>query len=247
MGLDPVTLGIGASVLGGAISSSGARSAARTQAAAADQATQLQREMYGQAVDRNAPFMGAGVESVNRLRDLLGLSDNTGAAGYGTFGRVPTAQDVMNEPGYQFGLSEGLKGVNRAYNARGLTGSGAAGKALMRYGTDYASGQYGNAFNRLMGAQQQAYSQFGNLANMGQNAANNTGQAGANFANNAASNMFGAANANAANALAQGNIFSGLANQGASMYNRYTQQQPFQGMSGQYPGWQLDAWGGRGE
>ncbi len=209
---------IGSSVIGGLISSDSSRSASNKQLDASEASNALQKNMYDQTVARNAPFVSGGVQSFNALLDRLGLSGNTSAPGYGSFGKAPTAQDVMNEPGYQFGLQQGQANLDRKLNAQGRTYGGNALAAAARYGNDYASGQYNNAFNRLQSGNQQAYNQLGNVANLGQNAANNTGQAGANYATQAGANLQGGANAAAANSLAQGNIWTNAINQGVSAY-----------------------------
>lgn len=205
-------------VLGALGQSDSSRKTANIQADAARGATALQKEQYDATVARNAPFVSGGTTAFNALLDRLGLSGNTTAAGYGSMGQIPTAANVMAEPGYEFGRAQGELGLNRQLNARGMSGSGAALKAAMRYNNDYASGQYGNAFNRSQSAQNQAYNQLSGVANMGQSSANNTAQSGANYATQAGSNMMGAANAQGANALAQGNIWGNLINQGASLY-----------------------------
>lgn len=209
-----------AGTIGGAlIGANAVGDAADTQAGAADRATQLSKEQYDSTVERNKPFVSGGTTAFNALLERLGLSGNTAAPGYGSFGKAPTAEQVQAEPGYQFGLDQGQQAINRNLNARGMTNSGAQIKAAARFGTDYAGTQYNNAFNRNQSAQQQAYNQLGNVANIGQNAANNTGQAGANYATQAGANMIGAGNANAAAGLAQGNIWTNALNQGVSAYN----------------------------
>ena len=225
MGIETL-LTVGGSLLGSALSSDAAGDAADTQAGAADRATKLQKEMYDQAVTRNQPFVQGGTQAFNALLGRLGIGENTGQPGFGSLGMAPTAEQVMQEPGYEFGRSQGMQALQNALNAKGMCYSGAALKAATRYGNDYASGQYGNAFNRMQSANRQTYDMFGNIANMGQNAANNTGQAGASFANSAGNNMMGAANANAASQIAQGNIWQNALNQGISQYKN--SQQPAQ-------------------
>ena len=219
MGLDPATAMIGSTLIGGLLQDNSTGNAVDAQNAASDAANKLQKEMYDAAVARNAPFVGGGVSAFNALMDRLGLSGNVNAPGYGSFGKVPTAADVTAEPGYQFGLDQGQQALDRSLNARGMRYSGAALKAADRYGTDYGSTKYNDAFNRLQGAKQQAYNQIGNIANLGQNAANNVGQAGANYASNVGQNIIGAGNAQAAGQLAQGNILGNAINQGVSLYN----------------------------
>lgn len=164
----------GASLLGGYLSSSGQQKAAETgatssreaaliQAAAAEQALRLQKQLADEQVLRNAPTVQAGDTARNRMLDLIGLSGRTGAAGYGSAnqpfsmaGFDPNslmrnfgASDFQTDPGYNFRLSEGLKAIDRQAAARGGLISGAGLKAAGRFGGDLASQEYGNAFNRF--------------------------------------------------------------------------------------------------
>lgn len=200
----------GAAVLGGAaISSNASKSAANTQANAANAANAVQKDQYGQTVDRNQPFVSGGSTAFNSLVNRLGLS------------HIPTAQDVQNEPGYQFGLDQGQNQLNRQLNAKGMNYSGAQLKAAARYGNDYATTKYDDAFTRDQQADQQSYNQAFGLARIGQASANNTAAAGENFANTTGNNLMGAANSQAANSLAQGNIANNALNQGVSAYRNY--------------------------
>ena len=56
--------------------------------------------------------------------------------------------EFEEDPGYQFRLQEGVKALERGAAARGRQLSGAQGKALTRFGQDYASGEYQNFLNR---------------------------------------------------------------------------------------------------
>ena len=64
----------------------------------------------------------------------------------------PTMGDVSADPGFQFRLNEGLKAIQRSASAKGTLLGGDTMKALERYGQDYASNEYGNAYNRTRGA-----------------------------------------------------------------------------------------------
>lgn len=63
---------------------------------------------------------------------------------------VPENFDFKKDPGYQFRLDEGLKAIRRGAAASGGRGSGATMKALQRYGQNYASGEYQNAYQRAV-------------------------------------------------------------------------------------------------
>jgi hypothetical protein len=60
----------------------------------------------------------------------------------------PSAADLQNEPGYQARYQMGLQGLERGAAAQGSLLSGGTQKALARYGQDYATNEYGNAYNR---------------------------------------------------------------------------------------------------
>ena len=202
---------LGAGLIGGALQSKASKRAAQAQAEAVAKANAVGREQLGNTESRNAPFYQGG------LTGLQGILDGIGS---GKFGQAPTQQQVMSEPGYQFGLDQGMSALNRYQNAHGLNGSGAQLKAAARYGTDYATTKYGEAFDRNLRGGNQAYQQLSGLAGAGQNAGFNTNAAGNAFAQQAGQNYLGGGNAQAANSLAQGNIWSNVLNQGASTFGR---------------------------
>lgn len=67
---------VGSAVIG----SSAAKSAANTQATAANHATDIQQQMYGQTRSDLQPFRDLGSAAGGKLSDLLGLSGKTGPA-----------------------------------------------------------------------------------------------------------------------------------------------------------------------
>lgn len=88
----------------------------------------------------------------------------------------PLDIDVTKDPSYQFRLSEAMKAMTAGQAARGGAVGGRAMKELTRYSSDYASQEYGNAYNRenqrlsqLTGLGFNAASGMaGNTLNMGQ-------------------------------------------------------------------------------
>jgi len=106
-----------------------------------------------------------------------------------------TAWDTFRDStNYQFRLDEGTKAINQGYAAGGTLQSGAALKALTRYGQDYASNELGNFMNLLAGQQ-----------NMGLNAARAVAGVGGDLVTNVTANNNSGASATAAAALARGN------------------------------------------
>lgn len=69
-----------------------------------------------------------------------------------------TAQDLMNDPSYQFRLQQGQDALAQNQVAGGLNLSGAAAKQMNDYSQNVASTEYANAYNR-------AYNQFNNDRN----------------------------------------------------------------------------------
>jgi len=137
------------------------RDAAREGAAATERSTDkiidFNKWLWGEQRDISQPFVDAGVGALGELE--------------GQVGQPFTAEDMMQDPGYQFRLDEGLKGIENSAAARGMQLSGRTLKGIGRYAQDYASGEFQNAYAR----RQQGISNLMNLAYMGQASA--TGQA----------------------------------------------------------------------
>lgn len=96
-------------------------------------------------------------------------------------------------PGYQFRMNEGTKALNTSWAANGMRESGAAEKALLRYGQDYASNEFNNEWNRLAG-----------LAGVGQAVNSSNNQLAQNYANQTGANTMNAGAARASSYAQQG-------------------------------------------
>lgn len=168
--------------------------AGQAGAEASRYAADIQKQMFERQVALQEPWRQAGVGALNQLIPLAGQ--------YTPF----TANQMYQEPGYQFRLSEGLKAMERGAAARGGLQSGAALKAAQRYGQEYASGEYQNAFNRYLREREARLNPLQSLANVGQTSAQTmAGQAGTYGSNIGNLNLLAGANqANAA--LAMGNL-----------------------------------------
>jgi hypothetical protein len=95
-----------------------------------------------------------------------------------------TNEDFVKDPGYEFRMAEGEKGINRALAARGGFNSGAALKALDRYNQDYASNEFTNAYNRDAANKARTFSFLSGSAGQGLQAAGAGIGANTNAANN---------------------------------------------------------------
>lgn len=125
-------------------------------------------------------------------------------------GTVPAAvnpwDQFRNSTNYQFRLNEGFKAANQGYAARGMLESGAAQKALLKYGQEFASNELGNYMGMLTNQQSMGLAGASALAGVGQNMVNNV-TANNNSAGSAAANaqlMAGQANANMWGGIANG-------------------------------------------
>ena len=213
-----MAISTGAAILGGAVvsglmGSSAAKSAASTQADAANRAADLQYKQWQEQVALQKPWLQAGETALNKLVPL--------ATNYTPFGMDQFQQD----PGYQFRLSEGLKALDRQAAARGGLISGAALKAAGRYGQDYASGEYQNAFNRYQTERAAQLQPLQSLAGVGQTTAQQIGQAGTQMASNVGEAQAAAAQARASGYTGAANALTGSLNTGLNAYLGYSQNQ----------------------
>lgn len=296
-----MSFGAVAAVGGALIGASASKSAGKTQAAAADRATEAEREMFERQVELQSPFREAGLQANNQLMYLLGLSPNaaTGAGGmtyeqarerllpqytrttnqasnglidtnyedgdfdwegmagrltpretvdeagldaairqmmaanpgqqfdtsdpaFGSLMRRFSMEDFEADPGYQFRMDEGMRGVEGGAAARGGLLSGAALKAIQKYGQGLASQEYGSAYNRFTADQTNQYNRLAGLVNTGQGATNQLTNAAGAFGQSQANNIIGAGNAQAAGQMGAANSIVGGINQG---FNNYQENQ----------------------
>jgi hypothetical protein len=203
-------------VAGAIIGGKAAKKAANTQAASADRATELQREMYEKNIELNAPFREAGLSAQNRLLDYMGLTPG----GSGKYAKDFSMADFQQDPGYAFRLSEGMKALDRTAAARGGMLSGAALRGATRYGQEMGSQEYTNAFNRYQTNRANQLNPLQSLMGSGQTAAGQVANAGQNYANQAGQNYMNAGNARASGYVGSANAWSNALGGAANMYNQ---------------------------
>lgn len=174
-----------------------AKSAANQQYQASKEATQVQKDMYDQTRKDLSPYAQAGSDALKQL--MGGMGPN------GQFMQEYSGQDIYDDPSYQFRLQQGQDSIQSGAAAQGGLLSGATQKALLNYGQEAASQEYGNAYNRFNADQTNQYNRLSNLVGLGQNAAAQQGNAGMQTAQAVASNTMAGANAQAAGTIAAGN------------------------------------------
>ena len=105
-----------AAIGGGLIASSGAKSAAKTQAAAADRSAELQREMFERQVSLQEPFRQAGLTAQQQIMQLLGIGGDTigvNSAALQTGNVGPFGISLQEEVSAAASASLGQKDVHR--------------------------------------------------------------------------------------------------------------------------------------
>lgn len=150
--------------------------------------------------------------------DQYGMIDPYRQAGFTALGNLTTGRmsdTLKNDPGYQFRLAEGQKALERSAAARGNLNSGATLKNLSRFGQDFASNEYQNAYNRALGLANIGFNATSNLMNSSNNYGSNLANLATGYGNAVSGNITGLGNANAAAQIAQANRGAGLLGQGA--------------------------------
>lgn len=160
------------------ISSSAAKKAAKTQAASADRAAQVQWDMFNQSRTDATPWRDAGGKAIT-----------------GAFAMTQPGYNHTTSPGYQFRMDEGMRAIENSGAARGLLGSGGTLKDIIRFSQGTAANDFNDQFNRLSSIAAGGQQVNSNLANVGQNAATNAGNAYMQAANARASGYAGQAGA----------------------------------------------------
>lgn len=179
----PVAAAVGGTVLGGVLSSRGAKSAAKTQANAADRASQVQQEMHEQMRQDLDPFRQAGTDALGRLVGMTGSSNSyrgdpfqfngsnetnynsnpfmfNGGNQYTSEQYKPSEFNFKESPGYQFRKQQGMDGIQSSAAASGGLLSGATLKALNNHNSNLASQEYNNAFNQYQADENRRYNQY---------------------------------------------------------------------------------------
>ena len=194
----------GAVVASSLIASNASRSAANTQADAAQNATAAQLEMYYQSRDDLARFREAGEKAIGELEKQV-------LAGPGEF-------KPEEQPGYKFGYKEFVeKPLLQNASATGKLRSGNILRTLSDRASDYASLSYDNWLNRWLTRIQPLQS----LAGIGQTSSSTTAGLGVQTGQGMAQNILAGGQAQAGGAINQANALTGGIRGGSSLLMDY--------------------------
>jgi hypothetical protein len=199
---DPVTGTIAAvaTIGGGYLQGEAAKSAAQTQANAADRAMAQEFAMYQQGREDLAPYRETGytaLKDIERMKPFL-----TSQFGPEQFGQYL-------DPSMAFRQRLGTQATERMANVGGGALSGNTLRALTDYGQNLASTEYTNAFNRFQTERGNIYNTLANIAGMGQSAVNTGVNAGQSFAAGQTGLITGQGAAQAAGTVGQANAYGG--------------------------------------
>jgi hypothetical protein len=183
-------VGAAVAVAGAAVKVIDSNKAKHAQQAAIDRANAGLKTEADQARADYAPYRATGEQATTALNGLM---------------KDPNS--ITSDPGYQFGLSQGVQGIDRSAAGSGSLYSGATLKALDRYGQNYA----GTKLN-------DAYARYGNVAQLGLSAVNGTTNSGQNAQNQISNNLIGKGNVQAASDLANGTAISNGLSQAVAAY-----------------------------
>jgi hypothetical protein len=178
------------------------------------------------AIELQRPTFQAGDTARNKLLDLLGLSDRTGAAGYGSLNTQFKfdGSNLESDPGYQFQREQGQNALDRKAAAGGGFYSGAALQDASRLNQGLASTAFDSAyqrqFNEFQTNRANTLNPLQSLSGAGQTAATTAGQLGVNGANVLAGLITSNGNAQGAAQIAQGNALASGINNGLSAWQR---------------------------
>jgi hypothetical protein len=201
----------GAVIGAGVIGAVGATSAASTQAGAAKNAQNISEQEFNTITQQEQPFMQGGYGALSQLDQGLGIGTpmTDSSMGYGSLNAPFTEQTFQQmSPAYQFQLQQGQQGVlNQDASGQGAL-SGATMKDLIGYNQNYANTSFNNAFNQYQTQNQNVYNRLSGIAQLGQNAASNTGQQGTALAGQAAQSATNVGTAQAAGQIGVANAAS---------------------------------------
>jgi len=208
-----------AAILGSSLyGANAAQQAGSAQAAAASRAADLQYQQFRDTAALQEPFRQVGIRALPQLEAQRNMMP-------GAFtGKV----DLTQDPGYAFRFSEGQKALDRSAAVRSGAMSGSALKNAVRFGQDYGSQEYQNAYNRALtgynadvAREATGYNRLATLAGYGPTATGQIGAAGQNMASNVGNLMTSGAAAGAAGQVGGANALTG----GLGSYLNYAGQQ----------------------
>lgn len=207
-------IGVAGAVGGSLIGANATQTAAQQQTTQEQQALQFQQQEFATEQANQQPFVAAGQSSVGQL--MSGLSNGTFGPGSIAPFAAPTLDQARATPGYEFAQQQGELGIERGAAAAGGAFTGGTLKSLASFDTGLADSTYQQIFNNALSgyqtklaAQNQAFNQLSATAGLGENAAANVGNTGAQAASTIGSTLTNIGATQAAGTIGTANAISG--------------------------------------
>lgn len=208
-----------ATIGGAIISANASKSAANTEANAANNATALNKYEYDNNISLQQPFHDAGVSALGTIQ--AGLQPG------GQFD--PSTFNYQADPGYAFRLSQGTKALDASASARGLSLSGGQLQALQSYGQDLGSQEYQASYQRNIS---DSFNRLASVAGIGQTATQSDVASGNTLAANNSELGLQGANAQAAGTLGTASAINNGITQLGKWWQNYNTANPSSTVTG---------------
>lgn len=153
-----------------------------------------------------------------------GAAPAPGAPAAGDFNRDFTLDDFRADPGMQFRMRTGQEALETSAAARGGLLSGSHLKDLTRYGQEFGSQEFGDAYNRWNADRDRRFGRLSQLAGIGQTTSRDVNAGRTSSTANINEWRAQGANASAAGRVATGNAV----NQGLTSLGNWAQRQSMQ-------------------
>lgn len=231
-------IGGGSSIIGGLLGGSASKSAAKTQANAAEYVANLQQQQFNQTQANEQPWLQAGGTALSDLMQGLQPGGTFSTPYSGTFTPPdPSLAAVQTTPGYEFTKQQGEQAILNAQSASGGAFTGATAKNLDVFNqnladTTYQSlyqqefnnalNTYNTQFNSYNTNQSNLYNKLASVSGLGQTTATQLGQIGSQAINSIGNTITGGASATAAGQIGAANAYAGALGGVGSAASGYT-------------------------
>jgi len=171
--------------------------------------------MFNTINQQEQPWTNTGGQANSTLSQLLGLSGTAGAQvgntgqTNGSLNATFDPNSVASNPGYQFAVNQGNQATTNANTPTEGALSGANQKALTNFDVGTANTYENQYFNQFQTQQNNIFSRLSAISGLGQNAATQTGNAGAQLGTGAAQSTAAAGAATAGGIVGTANAASG--------------------------------------
>jgi hypothetical protein len=203
---DPVTATIvgGTALVGGYMQSQAAGKAADQYSRTAQQGIDYNKQLYGDVLAQNQPYMDLGKKGTNLYGQLAD-------SGYLT--NQPSMDDLTRlMPNYQFGLQQGMGQFNAQQNAAGGLIGGNAIQGAQQFAQGYAGNALTDAFNQYQANRTNVVSNVNALTGVGQNANQTVANMAGGTSGNVSNMLSSIGNAQAAGTMGQANAYANSLN-----------------------------------